>query len=72
MMLKSILCNYSDVYILIKGTLTVAPEAAVNANNYNKEAVFKNCAPFTDCISEINNAQTDNANEIDAVMSIYN
>ena len=27
---------------------------------YNK-VIFKNCAPLTDCISEINNTQVDNA-----------
>ena len=35
------------------------------------QVVFKNCAPFTDSISEIHNAQVDNANEINLVMSIY-
>ena len=34
--------------------------------------VFKNCAPFTKCISEINNTQVDNAKDIDIVMPVYN
>ena len=34
--------------------------------------IFKNCAPFTDCISEINNTQIDNAKDIDLVMPMYN
>ena len=34
--------------------------------------MFKNCAPFTNCISEINNTQIDNAEYIDLVMLIYN
>ena len=34
--------------------------------------VFKTCAPFTDCINEINNTQVDNAKEIDVVMPMYN
>ena len=58
-MLKSSLCDYSDVYILVKGTITVnntAP-ADADANNTNKKVIFKNCAPFTNCISEINNTQ---------------
>ena len=38
----------------------------------NKAIVFKNCAPFTDCISEINNTQIDNAKYIDVVMPMYN
>ena len=55
-MLKSSLCGYSDAYILAKGTLSIAGKAKGNPNNGNKEVVFKNCAPFTDCISQINNA----------------
>ena len=39
------------------------------ANNTNKKVIFKNCAPFTNCISEINNTQIDNAKDIDIVMS---
>ena len=34
--------------------------------------IIKNCAPFTDCISEINNTQIDNAKGIDEVMPMYN
>ena len=57
-MLRSSLCDYSDAYIFVKGTITIAPAPAQAANpdNNNREVVFKNCAPFTDCISEINNA----------------
>ena len=33
----------------------------VDANNSNKKVIFKNCAPFADCISKINNTQVDNA-----------
>ena len=33
---------------------------------------FKNCAPFTNCISEINITQVDNAKDIDIVMPMYN
>ena len=37
-----------------------------------KKVIFKNCAPFTDCISKINNIQVDNAKDIDIVMQMYN
>ena len=37
-----------------------------------KKAIFKNCAPFFDCISEINNTQIDNAKDIDVAMLMYN
>ena len=73
-MLKSSLCDYSDAYILVKGTITVNNTAAQGAaaNNTNKKVIFKICAPFTNCISEINNTQIDNAKDIDIVMPMYN
>ena len=48
-MLKSSLCNYSDVYILFKGTITVPNmgTAAAAANNADKKILFKTCASFT-------------------------
>ena len=73
-MLRSSLCDYSGAYILVKGNIivnnTVAAGAA--ANNANKKVIFKNCAPFTNCISKINNTQIDNAEYIDIVMLMYN
>ena len=73
-MLRSILCDYGDVYILIKGNLTVnnTAEAGAAADNTNKKVKFKNCAPFTNCISKINNAQIGDAEYIDIVMPMYN
>ena len=73
-MLKSSLCDYSDAYILVKGTISVTNTASADAdaNNINKKVIFKNCAPFTNCISEINNTQIDNAKNIDIVMPMYN
>ena len=38
------------------------------ANNTNKKVIFKNCAPFTNCISKINNTQIDNAEYIDILI----
>ena len=73
-MLKSSLCDYNDEHILVKGTITVNNTAAQGAaaNNTNKKIIFKNCAQFTNCISEINNTQIDNAKDIDIVMPVYN
>ena len=71
-MLNSSLCDYSDAYILVSGTTTVAPKAVNNPNNDGKGVVFKNCTPFTDSISEINNIQTDNTKDIDIVMPMHN
>ena len=75
-MLKSSLCDYSDAYILVKGMITIngrgADVAARQADERNKGVSFKNCAPFINCISEINNTQIDNAKDIDIVMPMYN
>ena len=72
-MLISSLWDYSDAYILVKGTISVNNTAAQSAaaNNTNKKIISKNCAPFTNCISEINNTQIDNVKDIDIVMPMY-
>ena len=69
-MLRSSLCDQSDAYILVKGNITVSNNAA--ANNTGKKVIFKNFAPFTNCITKINNTQTDNVEYIDIVMPMYN
>ena len=73
-MLRPSLCDYSDAYILVKGDTTVNSTAAAGAaaNNINKKVIFKNRAPFTDCISEINNTQVDKAKDNDIVIPMYN
>ena len=62
-MLRSIFCDYSDRYILAKGTITVQNTTAngAAANNANKKVIFTNCAPFNNCISRMNNKQIDDA-----------
>ena len=64
-MLRSSLCNYSNAYILVKTTITVAEVAAAAPNNANKKVILRNCAPFTNCISRINNMQADDAHDTD-------
>ena len=75
-MLKSSLCDYSDGYILVKVKITITGAgddvAAIQADERDKGVAFKNCAPFTVCISEINNTQVDNCKDIDIVMPMYN
>ena len=63
-MLRSGLCDYNDAYILVKGNIIIAQETAAAPKNANKKVIFKNCAPFTSCISRINNTQI--------VMQMYN
>ena len=57
-----------------KITITRAGDdaAARQADERDKGAVFKNCAAFTNCISEVNSTQIDNAKDIDIVMPMYN
>ena len=45
-MLRSSLCDHSDAYILVRGTITVAEATAATPNNANKRVILKNCAPF--------------------------
>ena len=67
-MLRSDLCYFSDVYIDVKGNITVTDPS--NAKR-NKSVRFKNNAPFINCISKFNGVQIDNA-EDDVVMQMYN
>ena len=75
-MLRSNLCDYADAYILVKGTITITgagnDDARKRADERDKDITFKNCAPFTKCISRINNTDIDNARDIDIVMLMYN
>ena len=50
-MLRSDLCNFSDVYIVVKGDIIVT---SPNNAKRNKAVVFKNNAPFINCNSKIN------------------
>ena len=72
--IRSRLCDNSDAYILVKGTITVPNTAAAGpaVNNANKKVIFKSCAIFTDCITEINNTQVSDTQKIDIVMPRYN
>ena len=75
-MLKSSLCDYGDVYILVKGRNTIIGAENVatarKAGEINTDVIFKNCAPFTSCKSEINNKEIDNVKNIDIVVQMYN
>ena len=75
-MLRSNLCDYVDAYILVKGTIAITgagdDDAAKRLDEQNKGVTFKNCAPFTKCISSINNTDRDNARDVDIAMPMYN
>ena len=68
-MLRSDLGHFSDAYIVVKRTITITDS---NDANYNKKLALKNNAPFTSCISKINNTLIDNAEDLDIVMPMYN
>ena len=72
-MLRSNLCDYADAYLLVKGTITInggpdgATDADKRADEKDKGVIFKNCAPFTKCMSRISNAQ-----DFDIIIPMYN
>ena len=74
-MLRSSLCDYADAYILVEEAITITgagdDAAAKRLDERSKEEIFKNCTPFTKCMSEINNTGIDNAQDINIVMAMY-
>ena len=57
-MLLSSLCDYSDAYILVKVNISFSNTGTAAApNNRNKKVIFKNCSPFTSCITKIKNTK---------------
>ena len=76
-MLKSSLCIFSDAYILVKGMIKITgagdDAAAREADKREKGVIFKSCAPFINCKSEIKNiTEIDNAKDINIVMPMQN
>ena len=75
-MLRSNLCDYADAYILANEKIIITGEgvdaASRKADERDKGVTFKNCAPFTKCMSRINNTDIDTAQGIDIVMPMYN
>ena len=69
-MLRSDLCDLSDAYIAMKGTITVT--RTTSRSRKNRPLAFKNNAPFISCISKINNTLIDNAEDLDVAMPMYN
>ena len=63
--IKSNLCDYSDAYILVTGDITAT------GGNAGTRVAFKNCAPFTKCITHINDEHVNNADNLDIVMPMY-
>ena len=64
--IESSLCDYSDAYILVTGNINVT------GGDNNTKVAFKNCAPFKDCRTEINDTFVDYADFINIAMPMYN
>ena len=64
--LKSGLCDFNDAYILVGGDIVTT------TNNSLTPVAFKNCAPFIKCITKIDGTTTDDAEDLDLFMSMYN
>ena len=62
---KSNLCDYNGAHILARGDITVIAAPATQVS-------FKNYAPFTKCITEIDETTIDDAENLDLVMPMYN
>ena len=75
-MLRSNLCDYSDAYILVKGTITVMAPGVNNGDNIrdkrNRPLILKNNAPTVSCITRIHGELIEDADDLDIVMPIYN
>ena len=69
-MLRTDLCDFNDVNIVVKGDIIL--EGDNDANKRNKNLAFKNNAPFINCISKINGVKIDKAEDLDVVMPMYN
>ena len=70
-MLRSDLCDCSDAYIIVKGTIDLLAAAANGNDKADKNVAFKNNVPFRSCISEINSALIDIAEDLDIIMPMY-
>ena len=69
-MLRSNLCDYSDAYVLVNGTITVTGNHP--RDRQNRPMILKNNAPFISSITRINGELIEDANDLDIVMPIYN
>ena len=64
--IKLNLCDDSDAYILVTGDIKYTNIAA------DTNVAFKNCAPFTRCVTYINDEHVETAENLDIIMPMYN
>ena len=74
--IESSLCDYFDAYILVTGNIAVKKRNDANTDNIDiaraMQVVFKNCAPFKKCRTEINETFVDETEHINIAMPMYN
>ena len=70
-MLRSVLCDFSDAYIVVKGIVTVSADER-DRDEMNRDVILKNNAPYICCISKINGVLVENAEDLDVVMPMHN
>ena len=61
--IKPNLCDYSNAYILVNGNIENKAD--------NPSVCFKNCAPFTKCITHINDEHLETTENLDIIMRMY-
>ena len=72
-MLRSDLYDYSDAYIVVKGDIILTKAIKRRPIDIrNRFLAFKKSAPFTNCISKINNVLVENTEDLDIVTPMYN
>ena len=64
--IESSLCDYSDAYILVTGSIRIT------RGNQNTKVAFKNCAPFKESRTEINETFIEEVEHINIIMPMYN
>ena len=64
--IKSTLCDYSDAYTLVEESITATGSDA------DTKVEFKNCAPFTRSVTQINDEHVETAENLDIIMPMYN
>ena len=71
-MLRLDLCDYSDAYIVVKGTIDLLAAASNENDKAQKNVIFKNSSPFRSCKTKTNSTFIENAVDLDIVMPVLN
>ena len=64
--LKSNLCNWTDAQILVQGDIVTKTQSI------SAQVAFKSWAPFTGCVTKIDGRTTDDMEDLDLAMSVFN